>query len=154
FGLLIIRCLRVSSGREPGLALRQLSMTEQRFRAVLAVLAGGRVGEVAAQFGVSRQSVSAWGRRYCSDGLEALADRAHGPAWCPHQASPVVEAAVCEMRRDHPRWGPVRIAFELGRDGCPGPVPSRATVYRILIRHGLVAGRKKGRGRADYIRWQ
>jgi Helix-turn-helix domain len=59
FGLLIIRCLRASSGRELGLALRQLSMTEQRFRAVLAVQAGGRVGEIAAQFGVSRQSVSA-----------------------------------------------------------------------------------------------
>ena len=129
-------------------------MTEQRFRAVLAVLAGGRVGEVAAQFGVTRQSVSAWLRRYQAEGLEALRDRSHRPESCPHQASPQVEAAVCQMRRDHPRWGPVRIVFELGRDGCPGPLPSRATVYRILRRHGLVSARKRRRGREDYIRWQ
>ena len=128
-------------------------MTEQRFRAVLAVQAGGRVGEVAAQVGVSRQSLWAWLRRYQAEGLEALTDRSHRPVSCPHQASPVVEAAVCQMRRDHPRWGPLRIAFELERDGC-APVPSRATVYRILRRHGLVSARKRRRGRADYIRWQ
>jgi transposase len=136
------------------MALRQLSTTEQRFRAVLAVEAGDRVGEVAAQFGVSRQSLSSWLRRYRAHGLEALEDRSHRPVTIPHQASPEVEAAVCDMRRDHPRWGPVRIEFELGRDGCPGPVPSRATVYRILRRHGLVAGRKRRRGRADYLRWE
>jgi hypothetical protein len=37
------------------LALRQLSTTEQRLRAVMAVQAGGRVGEVAFAFGVSRR---------------------------------------------------------------------------------------------------
>ncbi len=31
------------------------------------------------------------------------------PESCPHQVSPEVEAAVCELRREHPRWGPVRI---------------------------------------------
>ncbi len=139
---------------EPGLALNQLSTTEQRLRAVLAVEAGGRVGEVAFAFGVSRQSVHAWLVRYGEGGLAALADRSHRPDSCPHQASAEVEAAVCEMRRDHPRWGPVRIEFELGRNGCPGPVPSRATVYRILVRHGLVAGRNRRRRREDYRRWQ
>ena len=58
------------------------------------------------------------------------------------------------MRREHPRWGPVRIAFELGRDGCPGPVPSRMTVYRILVRHGLIAAGKRRRRREDYPRWE
>jgi transposase InsO family protein len=131
-----------------------LSTQEQRYRAVLAVEAGGRVGEVAFQFGVSRQSLHAWLVRYRADGLDGLADRSHRPASCAHQAPPEVEAAVCEMRRDHPRWGPTRIAFELGRDGCPGRVPSRATVYRILLRFGLVAGKKRRRGRDDYRRWQ
>ncbi len=120
----------------------------------MAVESGARVGEVAFQFGVSRQSVHAWLIRYREGGLEALGDRSHRPKSCPHQASPEVEAAVCEMRRAHPRWGPVRIEYELGRNGCPGPVPSKATVYRILLRHGLMAGRKRRRGREDYIRWQ
>ena len=41
----------------PGLALVQLSVVEQRYRAVLAVLAGEPVVEVAVRHGVSRQSV-------------------------------------------------------------------------------------------------
>jgi transposase InsO family protein len=134
--------------------LRQLSTTEQRFRAVMAVQAGARVGEVAFQFGVSRQSVHSWLTRYREGGLEALADRSHRPYSCPHQASPEVEAVVCETRRDHLRWGPVRIEYELGRNGCPGPVPSKTTVYRILLRYGLIGARKRRRGRDDFIRWQ
>jgi transposase-like protein len=44
--------------------VKEISVMEQRYQAVLAVIADGRgVGEVAAQFGVSRQSVHAWHRR-------------------------------------------------------------------------------------------
>jgi len=50
--------------------------------------------------------------------------------------------------------GPLRISFELGRDGCPGRVPSRMTVYRILVRHGLISPVPRGRRREDYLRWQ
>jgi transposase len=42
------------------LVLVQMSVVEQRYRAVLAVLAGDRVSEVAARCGVSRQSLHAW----------------------------------------------------------------------------------------------
>ncbi|GIG17613.1 hypothetical protein Cme02nite_59450 [Catellatospora methionotrophica] len=66
----------------------------------------------------------------------------------------MVEAAVCELRREHPRWGARRIAFELGRDGCPGPVPSVMTVYRILVRHGLIRPQPRGRRREDFRRWE
>ena len=61
---------------------------------------------------------------------------------------------MCEPRRHHPKWGSRRIAFELGRHGCSGPVPSRMTVYRILIRHGLMTPAKRRRGCKDYIRWE
>src|SRR3954466_14338091 len=40
---------------------------------------------------------------------------------------------------------------------APGPVqglPSRSTVNRILVRHGLVIGRARRRKRSDYVRWQ
>ena len=138
----------------PGLALVELSKVEQRYRAVLAVQAGQHVSEVAQQFGVSRQSVHTWLNRYAEQGLAGLEDRSRRPESCPHQASPEVEAAVCELRRAHPRWGARRIEFELGRSGCPGRVPTRMTVYRILVRHGLIAPVKRGRSRKDYKRWQ
>jgi transposase InsO family protein len=138
----------------PGLALIVMSKVEQRYQAVLAVRAGDRVIEVAHRLGVSRQSVHTWLSRYEEAGLAGLDDRSHRPESCPHQAGPEVEAAVCELRRAHPRWGARRIEFELGRDGCPGPVPSRMGVYRILVRHGLIEPAKRRRGRRDYIRWQ
>jgi transposase InsO family protein len=131
-----------------------MSIVEQRYQAVLAVLAGDPVTEVAAKVGVSRQSLHAWLRRYADEGLAGLQDRSRRPDGCAHQASPEVEALVCELRRHHPKWGSRRIAFELGRHGCPGQVPSRMTVYRILIRHGLMTPAKRRRGRKDYIRWQ
>ncbi len=136
------------------MALVELSVVEQRYRAVLAVLAGATVTEVAASLGVSRQTVSGWKSRYEAEGLAGLGDRSRRPASCPHQASAEVETAVCELRRKHPRWGPRRIAHALERSGAVAPVPSRMTVYRILVRHGLVEPGVRRRKRSDYKRWQ
>ena len=117
------------------MALVDMSVVEQRYRAVLAVQRGEPKMVVAAQFGVSRQSVHAWLVRYRRDGLAGLADRSHRPSSCPHQTSSQVEVAVCELRREHPRWGPQRLRHELGRVGAIAPVPSRSSVYRILVLH-------------------
>ncbi|MFI2349368.1 helix-turn-helix domain-containing protein [Streptomyces sp. NPDC019443] len=101
------------------------------------VAAGVPVTQVAARYGVSRQSVHAWVRKYEQSGLPGLADRSHRPASCPHRIAAEVEAVVCELRRRHPDWGPRRLVHELERGGIT-PVPSRATVYRVLVRNGLV----------------
>jgi transposase InsO family protein len=137
------------------LALVALSVIEQRYRAVMAVLDGASVTEVAAEVGVSRQSVHAWVARYRKGGLGGLADRSHRTRSCPHQASSEVEAVVCELRRAHPRWGAQRILHELMRGpASPEPLPSRATVNRILVRHGLVIPRARRKKRSEYVRWQ
>jgi transposase InsO family protein len=135
------------------LALVEVSVVEQRYRAVLEVRAGAHVTEVAERFGVSRQSVHAWLRRYDQGGLGALADRSRRPESCPHQTPDEVEAAVCEVRREHPKWGPARISHELGRVGVM-PVPSRMSVYRVLVRHGLVEPAARKRPRDSYLRWE
>ena len=129
-------------------------MTEQRYRAVLEVRAGVPVTEVAERFGVSRQAVHRWRRWYEAEGLDGLADRSHRSHAHPAQTSPEVGATICELRRNHPRWGQRRIEFELGRNGCPGPVPSVSTIYRVLVRHGLVDAAPRRRRREDYRRWQ
>ena len=69
---------------EPGLALVELSVVEQRYRAVLDAAAGVAVTEVAERYGVSRQSVHAWIRRYEQGGLAGLIDRSKRPeSWSP-----------------------------------------------------------------------
>src|SRR5829696_6469843 len=115
--------------------MREMSVAEQRYRAVLAVISDGRtVKEVAAAVGVSRQTLHAWLAKYEAGGLEQLADRSHRPRGCPHQMPAEVEAAVLEARRNHPSWGPRRIAFELKRRS-PGVRVTESAVYLDLPRN-------------------
>jgi transposase InsO family protein len=140
-------------GEEP-VVLVELNVVEQRYRAVLEVLEGASVIEVARRNGVTRQTVHEWLRRYAGEGgLGGLADRSSRPASCPHQMSPEVEARVVAMRRAHPGWGPDRIRWQLGRDGVD-PLPGRSSVYRALTRQGLVDAKKRKRRRGDYRRWE
>jgi transposase InsO family protein len=134
--------------------LVELGVVEQRYRAVLEVLEGASVTDVARRYGVARQTVHEWLRRYGSDGgLAGLADRTSKPASCPRQMPALVEATVVAMRRAHPGWGPTTIVWHLERDGVV-PLPSRSAVYRALLRHDLVEGKKRRRKREDYRRWE
>jgi transposase len=115
-----------------------MSVTEQRYKAVLAVIADGRtVGEVASEWGVCRQTMHRWLARYEGDGLDGLGNRSSRPAHCPHQTPPAVEALVLEMRHSHPYWGAHRIAYELGRKQAE-PTPSESAVYRCLVRAAVI----------------
>ena len=135
--------------------LVELGVVEQRYRAVLEVLdEGAPVTEVARRYGVARQTVHQWLRRYANDGgLAGLADRSPRPESCPHQMVAVVEARVVGIRRAHPGWGPSRILWQLEREGT-GPLPGRSGIYRALVRHGLVEAKKRKRRREDYRRWE
>jgi transposase InsO family protein len=134
--------------------LVELSVMEQRYQAVLAVVQDGwRVTEVAERLGVSRQAVHTWIARYEQGGLAALADRSHRPASCPHQIDPEIEAEVCELRRQHPGWGPRRIEHQLARSGLD-PVPSRSAIYRCLRRHRLIELRRRRKRRDEFRRWE
>lgn len=65
----------------------------------------------------------------------------------------VTEARLVEVRRAHPVWGADRIRYQLGREGI-SPVPGRTSIYRALLRHGLVVAEQRRRRRADYRRWE
>jgi transposase len=137
-----------------GVVLVELGLVEQRYQAVREVLDdGASITEVARRYGVARQTVHSWLRRYASSGLAGLADRSCRPASCPHQMAPAVETRVVELRRTHPSWGPRRIVHQLGRDGLQ-PVPGRSSVYRALVRHGLIDPKRRRRRRSDYRRWE
>jgi transposase InsO family protein len=130
-----------------------MSVSEQRYKAVLAVIADGRtVTEVARDQGVHRQTLHRWLARYEGDGLEGLSNRSHRPAHCPHQTPPAVEAMVLEMRRSHPYWGAHRIAFELGKR--VEPAPSESAVYRCLVRAAVIDPVSRQRRRETWKRWE
>lgn len=134
--------------------LRELRVSEMRYRAVLEVLDGAVISTVARRYGVSRQTVHAWLRRYACDGAVLnLEDRSSRPYGCPHQMAPEVEAQVLVLRDANPRWGPTRIVYELARVGVVA-VPGRSSVYRALVRNGRIDPARRRRRRSDYKHWE
>ena len=136
------------------LMLVELSVVEQRYQAVLAVIRDGvPVVEVARRFDVSRQAVHRWLRWYEQQGLGGLADRSHRPPRCSHQMDAAVEVWVLEARRRNPGWGPRRLVHEAVRAGV-SPVPSRSGVYRLLKRHNLIDPQARKRRSRKFKRWE
>ena len=134
--------------------LVELGLVEQRLSAVHEVLNdGASVTDVAARFGVTRQSVHRWLRRYAVQGLAGLVDQSTAPGSCPHQMPPQVEARIVELRVEHPGWGPRTLGHWLGREGVE-PVPARSSIYRCLVRHRLITPEARKRSKADYRRWE
>ncbi len=110
--------------------MRELSVAEQRYQAVMAVIGDGlSISQVAEKVGVSRQTLHAWLARYEAEGLEGLVDRSHRPVSCPHQMPAAVEAMLLELRRSRPYWSPRRLVFELAKRRVV-PVPSESAAYR------------------------
>jgi transposase InsO family protein len=126
----------------------------ERYQAVMAVVQDGwKITEVADRLGVTRQAVHKWLARYEAGGLPALADRSHRPHSCAHQISPELEAMICELRRQHPGWGPRRILHELGRAGVDS-LPGRSSIYRCLKRHNLIELRRRKKRRDEFRRFE
>ena len=134
--------------------LVELNVVEQRYQAVLEVINdGATVTDVARRIGVSRQTVHVWLKRYATDGLPGLVDGSARPLSCPHQMAPEVEARIVEIRREQPGWGPRTIGHQLVREGVV-PVPGRSSIYRCLVRHGLITPEARKRKRSDFVRWE
>jgi transposase InsO family protein len=132
---------------------KEISKMEQRYDAVLMVIKDGySVSEVARKVKVSRQTLYKWLADYEASGLKGLDDRSHRPHHVPHQLDGTREAAIIALRLAHPRWGPVRIAHELGRGGIEPP--ALMTIHRVLSRRGLIAPRAERKKLPTYKRWE
>jgi transposase-like protein len=70
----------------------ELSVMEQRYHAVMEVISGAPVTEVARRYGVTRQAVHLWLGKYRREGLAGMADHSHRPlvsayAWAKRSPS-------------------------------------------------------------------
>ncbi|WP_197370214.1 helix-turn-helix domain-containing protein, partial [Streptomyces clavuligerus] len=122
---------------------RERERRHRRQRAVLEVLGGRPVVEVARSHGVSRQTVHTWRKRYLEQGEAGLEDRSRRPHRSPRRLDDSTVALICSLRREHPGWGAQRLRATLARLGVE-PVPSRSTVHRALVRNGLVGAEAAG----------
>jgi transposase InsO family protein len=133
--------------------MRELSVAEQRYEAVRAVIADGEtVTDVVARFAVSRKTVHVWLAKYEAGGLAGLADGAHRPRSCPHQMPAAVEVALVELRLAHPSWGPRRLSFELAKRA--GVSVSESAAYRALARLNLIDPAARRPRDRKWRRWE
>lgn len=126
-------------------------------KALLKVLAGElTVTASAAAHGVSRQHLQRLLRRYRDGGPEALEPRSRRPRTSPGRTSEQVRARVVALRVELAAGGldagPVTIAWHLAREDLP--VPSTATIRRMLHGAGLVVPEPRKRPRSSWTRFE
>ncbi len=120
------------------------------------VLEGRSVREVSRAHGLSKTWIYELVGRFRAGGYEALEPRSRRPRECPHETSREVVEAVLALRRElqdagHD-CGPATIAYHLANR--IDQVPSRATIWRILKRHGLIVPQPQKRPACSRIRFE
>jgi len=127
-----------------------------RYLVEAVVLERRSVGELARRHGVSRFWIYKLLKRFHEGGLPALEPRSRRPKSCAHETAGTVQAEVLQLRRELSEAGhdagPQTIAYHL--IGRAEPVPSVATIWRILKRHGLVTPQPQKRPRCSFVRFE
>lgn len=112
---------------------------------------------------ISRKTFYKWVGRYRDEGVAGLEDRSRRPHSSPSQTAAETEELVVRLRKelddeglDH---GPETILWHLGRRRQRGEIsmrhiPSQATVWRILVRRGLVVPEPHKRPKSSIRRFE
>lgn len=120
------------------------------------VLEGRSPTELARSHGISRSWINELVARFRQGGYPALEPGSRRPLSCPHQVKPEVEAAVIELRRELIAGGHDAGAQTIAHHlvGRVDRVPSLATIWRILSRHGLIIPEPHKRPRSSFKRFE
>lgn len=120
---------------------KEIGAVESRMEAVIRRGEGERVSALSREYGVSRQTIYKWLRRYKNEGACGLFDRSRRPRRSPNQISPQVERRIIELRQEY-GWGGRNLRDLLAREGAE---VSAATVDRVITRNGLIRETDKQR---------
>ena len=134
--------------------LVELSVMEQRYQAVLAVVQDGwKVTEVAAGSASRARACTPGSPVTSREGSRRSRTARTGRAGCPHQTRAEIEAQSASCVGSTPvggRDGSSTSSPALGLE----PVPVRSSIYRCLKRHGLVELRRRRKRRDEFRRWE
>jgi transposase InsO family protein len=123
---------------------------------VTAVKVQGRTKSgVARDYRVSRGWVRELIKRYDAEGEAGLIPRSRRPLSSPHRTPAALEDRIVELRKSLADQGldagAHTIAYHLGKGG--DPVPSVATIWRVLSRRGFVTPQPQKRPKSSNIRF-
>jgi transposase InsO family protein len=120
------------------------------------VLEGRSAREVAKAHGISKSWIYELIARYRDGGYQALEPRSKRPQSCKHgtpqETINAIVALRAQLHAEGHDAGPATIAYHLA--GSVENVPSRATIWRILKREGLIVCEPQKRPRASLIRFE
>jgi transposase InsO family protein len=99
--------------------------------------------ELCARFGISRKTGYKWLARFAQGGRRAMGDQSRAPHHCPHRIPADLAQLICDARRRHPDWGPVKLIDWLTPRHRKIAWPAASTVGDLLVREGLVTKRRR-----------
>jgi transposase len=121
------------------------------------VLEGRSVRDVARAHGLSKTWVCELTGRYRAGGYEALEPRSRRPRSCPHQTPGELVKEILRLRGELQEagydCGPATIRYHLLAAGHED-APSRATIWQILKRQGLIVPQPQKRPICSRIRFE
>ena len=125
---------------------------------VAAVTAGDiNVAAFCRERNISRDTFYRWRARYRAEGLAGLEPRSSAPKTSPRRTSATIEDEVVALRKELDGAGldagAATIGWHLGRRDTK-PVPSVATIWRILVRRGFVVPAPHKRPTASFRRFE
>jgi transposase InsO family protein len=109
------------------------------------------------EHGCSRETFYRWRRRYQEEGLEGLEPRSSAPLRSPQRTPVEIEDAIDKLRKELESAGldagPATIEWHLQARDIQ-PVPSTATIWRILVRHGHIEPQPRKRPQRSWRRFE
>lgn len=122
---------------------------DSRLVAAVAARARGESVNVAAEcvaMGVSRQTFYKYLARFRAEGVDGFFPRSRAPLTSPSSTSSAVEEAIVMARKDLDDEGAdngaISVRWRLEADWMD-PLPSRATIHRVLVRRGQVVAQPR-----------
>jgi transposase InsO family protein len=105
---------------------------------------------------VSRKTFYKWRARFVSEGMAGLEAHSRAPRSSPRRMPAHVEEAIVERRKRLLDYGldagAATIRYHL--TGKVVPLPSEATIWRVLVRRGFVTPSPRKRPRGSYRRFE
>jgi hypothetical protein len=77
------------------------------------------------------------------DGKTSFKDLSRRPRKSPTAIAPDIEAAIVNVRKQRPHWGPKKLRVILAKQNRDLAMPSESTFAAVLKRNGLVRPRRK-----------
>jgi transposase InsO family protein len=144
------------------MARKVTPMNTRLIAAIAADLEEINVSAVCREHGISRKTFYRYRRRFLEEGLEGLNECSRRPHGNGRAVSEELEEEIVRLRKGlgDGGWdnGPATILWHLLHDGYPTqerkPLPSAATVWRVLVRRGFVVPEPRKRPKASYRRFE